>query len=106
MRLLNSPVLSDEDETTMNKLICTPGLWMNEGSGRDLLKMAKHWIQVYREAKVSCVVSVILHPGIPQTMLIQLFRDNSSCYRKYQYVGRIVDPPTLCQHLSQTVMNF
>ena len=29
MRLLNSPALSNEDETTTNKFICTPGLLMN-----------------------------------------------------------------------------
>ena len=75
MRLLNSPTLSNKYETRMNKLICTPGMWMNEGLGRDLITMMKHWFQFYREEKLSCVVSVILHPSRPQTMLIQLFHD-------------------------------
>ena len=48
---------------------------MNEGSGRDLIKMVNHRLQFYREKKVSCVVSVILHPDRPQTILIQLFHD-------------------------------
>ena len=75
MRLLNFLALSDEDETTMNKLIFTPGLWTKKGLGRDLITMVNHWLQLYRETKVSCVVSVILHPGRPQTMLIQLFHE-------------------------------
>ena len=74
MRLLNL-ALSDEDEITINKLIRTPGLSMNEGSGRDLITMVKCRLEFYREAKVSCVVSVILHPGRPQTILIQLLHD-------------------------------
>ena len=44
MRLINSPSFSDEDETTMNKLIFTPGLSMNEGSVRDMITMVKHRI--------------------------------------------------------------
>ena len=37
--------------------------------------MVNHWLEFYPEAKVSCVVSVIQHPGRPQTMFIQLFHD-------------------------------
>ena len=37
--------------------------------------MVKHRLQFYCESKVSCVLSVILHPGIPQTMIIQLFHE-------------------------------
>ena len=75
MRLINSLTFYDEDETTMNKLICTHGMLTSEGSGRDLITMVKHWLELYHEEKVSCVVSVILHPVRPQTMLIQLFHD-------------------------------
>ena len=75
MILLNSSALSEKDDTKMNKLICTPGLSMNEGSGRDLITMLKHWLELYHESKVSCVVSVILHQVLPQTILIQLFHD-------------------------------
>ena len=70
MRLINSLAFSDKDETTMNKLIHTPGLWINEGSERDFIAMVKHWLQFYREEKLSCVVSVIFHTGRPKTMLI------------------------------------
>ena len=76
MRLLNLLAFSYEDETTMNKLLFAPGMLMNEGSGRNLITMVKHRLEFYREAKVIFVVNVILHPGRPQTMLIQLFNDN------------------------------
>ena len=75
MRLLKSPALSDKDEITMNELICTPGMSTNKELVRDLITMVKHRLEFYHEAKVSFVVGVILHPGRPQTILIQLFHD-------------------------------
>ena len=104
MRLINSPALSDKDETTMNKLIHTYGLSMNKGLVRDLITMVNHWLELYREAKVSCVVSVILHQGRPKTFSSSYSITISSRYRKYQSVGRSVDPPMLRQFFSQTVI--
>ena len=75
MILLNSAAFSDKNETTMNKLIRTPGLWMNKGSGRYFITVVKHWLKLYREEKLSCVVSVILYLGRPQTILIQLLHE-------------------------------
>ena len=61
IRLLNAPAFSEEDETMMDKFNHTPQQYVNEGSGRELITMVKHWLEFYREAKVSYVVSTHLH---------------------------------------------
>ena len=63
IRLLNTPSLSEEDETMMDKFNCTPQQYVNNESGRGLIDMVKHWLEFYREAKVSYVVSTHLNLG-------------------------------------------
>ena len=48
MRLINSLELSNEDKTTINKLIHIPRMWMNERPRRDLITMENHRLQLYR----------------------------------------------------------
>ena len=69
----------------MNKLICTPRLSLDEGLGRDLITMVNHRLELYCEAKVSFVVSVIFHPGRPQTIIIQLFHDTFISLQKIPF---------------------